>query len=108
MEPETLSDDLPNKVLAILGQVQSNLMRKWREAITGNAEIRIRDSLHDSKVVTKVKKVDSFAFSLGVVWTYLIQWTFLVHPAWFKHFYLATMLVLMPHRCDDILYNIHL
>ena len=59
---------------------------------------RIRDSLSESKVKTKVKQVDSLSFTIGVTVTYLVQWIVLMRPAMLKHFYYASMLILLPHR----------
>ena len=59
---------------------------------------RIRDSLSESKVKTKVKQVDSLSFTIGVTVTYLVQWIVLMRPAMLKYFYYASMLILLPHR----------
>lgn len=45
-----------------------------------------------------MKQVDSLSFTVGVCYTYLVQWVVLKRPDLFPSLYLATMAVLMPHR----------
>jgi len=90
--------DLTQGFLNIQDKVHSEFVRQWRSVVTGDPNKRIRDSLSESKVKTKVKQVDSLSFTIGVTVTYLVQWIVLMRPAMLKHFYYASMLILLPHR----------
>ena len=48
-------------------QFRIQTKRRWREAISGDPERRIRDHLDDREVAKRVKLVDTASFALGVV-----------------------------------------
>jgi len=90
--------EFPQKVLEVQESFHKTLVRKWREAITGDPDKRIRDSLTESKVRTRVKQVDSLSFTVGVAFSYLVQFIALKRPDLFSQLYIVSMAVLLPHR----------
>lgn len=91
-------DHLPTSVLGFQDKIHSEFVRQWRRVVTGDPNKRIRDSLDESKVKTRVKQVDSLSFTIGVLVTYLVQWLALMRPDMLRHFYYLAMLILLSHR----------
>lgn len=90
--------ELTHGVLDFQDKMHSEFVRQWRRVVTGDPNKRIRDSLDESKVKTRVKQVDSLSFTIGVSVTYLVQWIALMRPDLLKYFYYLSMLILLPHR----------
>lgn len=90
--------DLPQKVIEVQESVHKTLVRQWRAAITGDPEKRIRDNMTDAKVRTRVKQVDALSFTIGVAFSYVAQFVFLMRPDLFPYLYMLSMAILLPHR----------
>ena len=52
----------------------------------------------DAKVRTRVKQVDALSFTIGVAFSYLAQFVFLMRPDLFPYLYMLSMAILLPHR----------
>ena len=72
--------------------------RRWRKAVTGDPDKRIRDHM---KETPQVKMLDKFSFTLGVIVICLSEWLILRQPNLFPYFYYAIMAVLMAYRYYD-------
>ena len=59
---------------------------------------RIRDNMTDAKVRTRVKQVDALSFTIGVAFSYVAQFVFLMRPDLFPYLYMLSMAILLPHR----------
>jgi len=90
--------ELPQKVMEVQESVHKTMVRQWRTAITGDPEKRIRDNLTDAKVKTRVMQVDALSFTIGVAFSYIVQFVFLMRPDLFPSMYIFSMAVLLPHR----------
>ena len=52
----------------------------------------------DRKVQTRVKQVDALSFTMGVLFSYVVQFVFLMRPDLFPHLYIFSTAMLLPHR----------
>ena len=52
----------------------------------------------DAKVKTRVMQVDALSFTIGVAFSYIVQFVFLMRPDLFPSMYIFSMAVLLPHR----------
>ena len=52
----------------------------------------------DAKVRTRVKQVDALSFTIGVAFSYVAQFVFLMRPDLFPYLYMLSMAILLPHR----------
>ena len=83
-------------------QFKTKWKRRWRNAICGDSEKRIRDHMDDKEVQKRVKIVDTASFSLGMSTTkgvlkcpgvFMAMWAeylLLAAPAAFPWFYLVS------------------
>ena len=72
--------------------------RRWRKAVTGDPDKRIRDYMIETP---QVKMLDKVSFTLGVIVICLSEWLILRQPNLFPYFYYAIMAVLMAYRYYD-------
>jgi hypothetical protein len=59
---------------------------------------RIRDSLKESHVKTRIQQVDAASFTLGVAVSYLTEWIVLRRPTLFPNYFYILMAVLLINR----------
>ena len=83
-------------------QFKTKWKRRWREAITGDPDRRIRDQMDDREVRKRVKLVDTASFTLGIVMVMTAEFLLVGYPRGFPWFYLILNTMLMMLRCIDI------
>jgi len=76
-------------------QFKTKWKRRWRNAICGDSEKRIRDHMDDKEVQKRVKIVDTASFSIGVFMAMWAEYLILAAPSAFPWFYLVTLSLLM-------------
>jgi len=81
-----------------LTQVSTKWKMRWREAITGDENMRIRDHMDNREVQKRVKLVDTASFTLGIVMIMLSEFLLVGYPGGFPWFYLITNILLMLLR----------
>ena len=69
--------------------------RRWRKAVTGDPEKRIRDHM---KEVPQVKMIDKLSFTFGVLCICGSEWLALRHADWFPLYYTVIMATLLMWR----------
>jgi len=69
--------------------------RRWRKAVTGDPEKRIRDHM---KEVPQVKMIDKLSFTFGVLCICGSEWLALRHADWFPLYYTIIMATLLMWR----------
>lgn len=79
-------------------QFKTKWKRRWREAISGDPDRRIRDHMDDKEVQKRVKLVDTASFTLGIVMIMFAEFLLIGYPGGFPWFYLITLLLLMLLR----------
>lgn len=79
-------------------QFKTKWKRRWRNAISGDPEKRIRDHMGDKEVQKRVKIVDTASFSLGVFMAMFAEYLILAQPGAFPWFYLVTLALLLSLR----------
>ena len=79
-------------------QFKNNWKRRWREAITGDPDRRIRDQMDDREVQKRVKLVDTASFSLGILTVMFAEFLLVGYPGGFPWFYLVMNNILMLLR----------
>lgn len=79
-------------------QFKSKWKRRWRKAISGDPEKRIRDHMGDKGVQRRIKIVDTASFALGVFMAMFSEYLILAQPGAFPWFYLVTLALLMSLR----------
>jgi len=79
-------------------QFKTKWKRRWREAISGDPERRIRDHMDDREVQKRVKLVDTASFTIGVVMIMFAEFLLIGYPGGFPWFYLVTLILLMLMR----------
>jgi len=79
-------------------EVPIKAKRRWRKAVTGDPNKRIRDYM---KETPQVKMQDKFSFTLGVIVICLSEFLILRMPNLFQYFYFALMSVLIAWRYYD-------
>jgi len=72
--------------------------KRWREAITGDGDVRVRDHMDNREVQKRVKLVDTASFTLGVVMIMFAEFLLVGYPGGFPWFYLITNIMLMLLR----------
>lgn len=84
-----------DKIQEVRKEAQGRAQRKWRKAVTGDPEKRIRDHM---KEVPQVKMVDKLSFTFGVLCICGSEWLALRHADWFPLYYYAIMTMLLVWR----------
>lgn len=79
-------------------ELKTKWKRRWREAITGDPDRRIRDQMDDREVQKRVKLVDTASFTLGIVMVMIAEFLLVGYPAGFPWFYLILNTLLMMLR----------
>lgn len=79
-------------------QFKTKWKRRWREAITGDPDRRIRDQMDDREVRKRVKLVDTASFTLGIVMVMTAEFLLVGYPRGFPWFYLILNTMLMMLR----------
>merc|ERR1712141_124746 len=79
-------------------EVPIKAKRRWRKAVTGDENKRIRDYM---KETPQVKMQDKISFTLGVIVICLSEWLILRTPNLFQFFYITVMSVLLAYRYYD-------
>ena len=92
------SQKIEEKLLKAGKAVPIRAQRKWREAVTGDPNKRIRDHM---KETPQVKMLDKFSFTLGVMTICLSEWLLLRIPQLFPTFYVTLMSLLLAWRFID-------
>lgn len=90
--------DIPVAIKEVQERLHKSIIRQWRVHITGDPERRIRDSMDDVHVQTKLKQVDAFSFALGVILTLWTEYIVLAKPEYFPIFLWCLMPTLLVHR----------
>jgi hypothetical protein len=91
-------EETRKKLLKAGKAVPLRARRKWREAVTGDPNKRIRDHM---KETPQVKMLDKFSFTLGVMIICLSEWLLLRIPQLFPTFYVLLMSMLLIWRFID-------
>jgi len=84
-----------DKIQEVRKEAQGRAQRKWRKAVTGDPDKRIRDHM---KEVPQVKMIDKLSFTFGVMCICGSEWLALRHPDWFPLYYYAIMTMLLVWR----------
>jgi len=91
-------DETRKRLLDAGKEVPVKAQRRWREAVTGDPNKRIRDHM---KETPQVKMIDKFSFTLGVLAIVFSEWCLLRKPNIFPSFYLGLMTLLLIWRYVD-------
>jgi len=83
------------KMMEVRREAQGSAQRKWRKAVTGDPEKRIRDHM---KEVPQVKMVDKLSFTFGVLCLCGSEWLALRHADWFPLYFYTIMTMLLVWR----------
>ena len=75
--------------------MQGKVTRRWRKAVTGDPNKRIRDHM---KEVPQVKMIDKLSFTFGVLCICGSEWLALRHADWFPLYYATIMTTLLLWR----------
>ena len=59
---------------------------------------RVRDSLNERHVKTRIQQVDAASFTVGVATSYLVEWIVLRRPTMFPNFFYILMATLLINR----------
>jgi len=84
-----------DKIQEVRKEAQGRAQRKWRKAVTGDPDKRIRDHM---KEVPQVKMIDKLSFTFGVLCICGSEWLALRHADWFPLYYYAIMTMLLVWR----------
>jgi len=84
-----------DKIQEVRKEAQGRAQRKWRKAVTGDPDKRIRDHM---KEVPQVKMIDKLSFTFGVLTICGSEWLALRHADWFPLYYYAIMTMLLVWR----------
>ena len=76
-------------------KMQGKVTRRWRKAVTGDPNKRIRDHM---KEVPQVKMIDKLSFTFGVLCICGSEWLALRHADWFPLYYTTIMTTLLLWR----------
>ena len=76
-------------------KMKNKATRRWRKAVTGDPEKRIRDHM---KEVPQVKMIDKLSFTFGVLCICGSEWISLRHADWFPVYYSIIMTLLLLWR----------
>ena len=76
-------------------KMKTKATRRWRKAVTGDPEKRIRDHM---KEVPQVKMIDKLSFTFGVLCICGSEWISLRHADWFPLYYTTIMTILLLWR----------
>ena len=91
-------EETRRKLLDAGKAVPINAQRKWRKAVTGDPNKRIRDHM---KETPQVKMLDKFSFTLGVLTIVFSQWLLLRQPQYFAKFSALMLTCLIVWRYFD-------
>jgi len=84
-----------DKIQEVRKEAQGRAQRKWRKAVTGDPDKRIRDHM---KEVPQVKMIDKLSFTFGVLTICGSEWLALRHADWFPIYYYFIMTMLLVWR----------
>jgi len=84
-----------DKIQEVRKEAQGRAQRKWRKAVTGDPDKRIRDHM---KEVPQVKMIDKLSFTFGVLTICGSEWLALRHADWFPLYYYFIMTMLLVWR----------
>lgn len=76
-------------------KMQGRVTRRWRKAVTGDPDKRIRDHMRE---IPQVKMIDKLSFTFGVLCICGSEWLALRHADWFPLYYLTIMTTLLVWR----------
>jgi len=76
-------------------KMQGRVTRRWRKAVTGDPDKRIRDHMRE---VPQVKMIDKLSFTFGVLCICGSEWLALRHADWFPLYYFTIMSALLLWR----------
>merc|ERR1719347_1185669 len=76
-------------------KMQGRVTRRWRKAVTGDPDKRIRDHMRE---IPQVKMIDKLSFTFGVLCICGSEWLALRHAEWFPLYYLTIMTTLLVWR----------
>ena len=76
-------------------KMQGKVTRRWRKAVTGDPNKRIRDHM---KEVPQVKMIDKLSFTFGVLCICGSEWLALRHADWFPLYCTTIMTTLLLWR----------
>ena len=76
-------------------KMQGRVTRRWRKAVTGDPDKRIRDHMRE---VPQVKMIDKLSFTFGVLCICGSEWLALRHAEWFPLYYFSIMSTLLLWR----------
>jgi len=93
--PKRVLEAGKDKIQEVRKEAQGRAQRKWRKAVTGDPEKRIRDHM---KEVPQVKMIDKLSFTFGVLCICGSEWLALRHADWFPLYYYAIMTMLLVWR----------
>jgi len=91
-------EETRKRLLDVGKDVPIQAQRRWREAVTGDPNKRIRDHM---KETPQVKMIDKFSFTLGVLAIVFSEWLLLRKPNIFPSFYFGLMTLLLIWRYFD-------
>jgi len=93
--PKRVLEAGKDKIQEVRKEAQGRAQRKWRKAVTGDPEKRIRDHM---KEVPQVKMIDKLSFTFGVLCICGSEWLALRHADWFPLYYYGIMTMLLVWR----------
>merc|ERR1719347_1899666 len=76
-------------------KMQGRVTRRWRKAVTGDPDKRIRDHMRE---IPQVKMIDKLSFTFGVLCICGSEWLALRHAEWFPLYYFTIMSTLLLWR----------
>ena len=76
-------------------KMQGRVTRRWRKAVTGDPNKRIRDHMRE---IPQVKMIDKISFTFGVLCICGSEWLSLRHADWFPLYYFTIMTLLLLWR----------
>lgn len=82
-------------VMEAVHDMEQEVVRKVRTAVTGDPSVRVRDHM---KEVPQVKMIDKISFTLGVITIVGSEWLALRHPELFPLYYYFIMSLLLAWR----------
>jgi len=84
-----------DKIQEVRKTAQGRAQRKWRKAVTGDPDKRIRDHMRE---VPQVKMIDKISFTFGVLCICGSEWLALRRADWFPLYYYVIMAILLLWR----------
>jgi len=87
--------EIKDRIRKVRKDTRDRAQKKWRKAVTGDAEKSVREHM---KEVPQVKMIDKISFTFGVLCICGSEWLALRKPDWFPLYYYAFMSVLLVWR----------